>query len=69
LPFDSKVTLLVYDILGREVAKLVNEVKAAGFYSIVFNGINFASGVYFFRISAEGNGQKFEAVKKMVMVK
>ena len=66
IPKDSKVKITVYDILGREVMKLVNnELKQAGRYYIEFNGNNFASGVYFYKIEA-GN---FVQAKKMVLVK
>src|SRR4030095_4515920 len=71
IPKDSKVKLVVYDILGREVKTLVNnELKSAGYYTIEFNMLNFASGVYFYRIEAdENNGNKFVDAKKMVLVK
>lgn len=70
LPYASNVTLKVYDILGREVISLVNEFKAAGSYIVEFNGKNYASGVYFYRIEAEGqNGRKYVERKKMVLVK
>ncbi|HMQ80766.1 MAG TPA: T9SS type A sorting domain-containing protein [Ignavibacteria bacterium] len=70
LPYASNVTLKVYDILGREVISLVNEFKDAGSYIIEFNGKNYASGVYFYRIEAEGqNGRKYVERKKMVLVK
>ncbi|MBK8550298.1 MAG: T9SS type A sorting domain-containing protein [Ignavibacteria bacterium] len=69
LPYDGKVSVLLYDISGREVAKLVNEVKTAGYYSVQFNGANLASGMYFYRINAEGNSQNFVSTKKMVLIK
>jgi hypothetical protein len=68
LPKDSKVKLIIYDILGREVTRLLNnEFKSAGKHIVEFNGINLnlASGVYFYRIEAD----KFTAVKKMVLIK
>jgi hypothetical protein len=43
----GKVSLKVHDLLGREVATLVNEVKAAGSYTVTFNAANMPSGVYF----------------------
>ncbi|HAY34814.1 MAG TPA: peptidase S8, partial [Bacteroidetes bacterium] len=46
IPYDGKVSILLYDISGREVAKLVNEVKTAGYYTAVFNGADLASGMY-----------------------
>jgi tetratricopeptide (TPR) repeat protein len=66
LPKDAKVTLIIYDILGREMKRLVNnEFKSAGKYSIEFNGQPFASGVYFYRLVSE----KYVEVKKMVLIK
>ncbi|MFI5253325.1 MAG: T9SS type A sorting domain-containing protein, partial [Bacteroidota bacterium] len=78
LPQSMLVTLKVYNILGQEVATLVNhEMMTDGNQEVQFNGSNFASGVYFYRIVAEpvvdenGNiqGQVFISTKKMVLVK
>jgi len=71
LPKDSKVKIVIYDILGREVKRLVNsELKTAGSYIVDFNASNYASGVYFYRIEAEEpNGNKFVDSKKMVLIK
>jgi len=48
----ANVKLVVYDVLGREVAVLVNERKAAGSYSVTFNARGLASGVYIYRLTA-----------------
>ncbi|MBE2219880.1 MAG: T9SS type A sorting domain-containing protein [Ignavibacteria bacterium] len=71
LPKDAKVNIVIYDILGREVKRLVNnELKTAGTYIIDFNASNYASGVYFYRIEAEEpGGNKFVDSKKMVLIK
>ena len=69
LPYDGKVSILLYDISGREVAKIVNEVKAAGYYTVRLNAANLSSGMYFYRISAEGGGQNFVNTKKMILIK
>lgn len=70
LPKNSFVTLKVYDVLGREVVTLVNGQQDAGFYEVSFDGGRYVSGVYFYRISAVGNdGQKFESIKKLLMIK
>ncbi len=61
----SGVSLVVYDILGREVAVLVNERKAAGSYEVSFDGRGLASGVYLYRLQA-GN---FVETKKMMLLK
>jgi len=65
LPSDVKVVVKIYDILGREVKVLVNELQKAGYYDAKFDGSNFASGVYFYRIEAGD----FVLAKKMVLVK
>ncbi len=65
IPVNGLVSLKIYDIIGREIANLVNEYKQAGYYTVLFNGSSFASGVYFYRIQA-GN---FVQVKKMVLIK
>lgn len=59
------VSLKVYDLLGREVATLVNERRAAGIYDANFNAANFGSGVYFYTLSSGG----FSQTKKMLFVK
>jgi hypothetical protein len=69
MPFDGKVSIKVYDILGKEVASLIDEFKPADFYTVEFDGSNVASGTYFYRIIAEGNNQKFTKTMKMILVK
>ncbi len=59
------VNLKVYDISGKEILTLVNESKNAGRYEVKFDGSRFASGVYFYKITA-GN---FSAVKRMFLIK
>lgn len=59
------VSLKVYDILGNEVATLVNEFKKPGFYEVEFNGNNLSSGVYFYRIQAD----IFISTKKLILLK
>jgi hypothetical protein len=75
LPVVSKVTIRIYNIIGQEVATLLNgEVLAAGDQSVKFDATNLTSGVYFYRISAEsaakdGKSESFVSVKKMMLVK
>src|SRR4030095_6869101 len=70
IPFDSKVSIKLYDISGKEVAVLVNKQLESGFYTSDFNGSNFASGVYFYRLIAESSdGQKFSKTMKMMLIK
>jgi photosystem II stability/assembly factor-like uncharacterized protein len=59
------VTLKVYDILGNEIATLVNEEKPAGEYEVEFNGANLPSGIYFYQLKAGG----YIETKKMVLLK
>jgi hypothetical protein len=59
------VTLKVYDLLGREVATLVDETKDAGSYSVQWNASGFSSGIYFYRLEAN---EKRE-IKKMSLIK
>lgn len=61
----GNVSLVVYDLLGREVASLVNEVKEPGSYKVNFNASNLPSGVYTYRIQS-GN---FVQTKKMMLMK
>jgi hypothetical protein len=69
LPFDSKVSLKLYDMSGRELLTIVNEQKPAGYYTAQVNAGNLSSGAYFYRIIAEGNGQKYISTKKAVLIK
>ena len=59
------VKLKVYDILGNEVATLVNEEKSAGSYEVEFSGENLPSGIYFYKLQAGS----FVEIKKMVLLK
>jgi hypothetical protein len=65
VPSASDVNLVVYDILGREVAVLVKERKAPGTYEVKFDGSNLASGVYYVRLQSGDYSQ----VRPMVLVK
>ena len=72
LPFDGKVTIKVYDLMGREIATLVNEFKTANYYTAEFDGTNIASGVYFYKLIAidpNKPGQVFSDIKKIVLIK
>jgi len=62
---DGFVSLSVYDMLGREVTSLVQEFKPAGYYSIDFNASALTSGMYFYRLNANG----FTSIRKMTLVK
>ncbi len=61
----GRVTLKVYDMLGREVETLVNEAQDPGRYLVTFNAARDATGVYFYRLSSG----HFTSIKKMIMMK
>jgi len=69
LPYDSKVSIKLYDINGREVMTLINDQKPSGYYTILINGDKLSSGMYFYRLIAEANGEKFLVTKKMMLIK
>jgi hypothetical protein len=70
LPVASNITLKVFDILGREVATLVDGMKEAGYYTVSFDASHVTSGVYFAQIAGQGkNGQSFQKMIKMVLMK
>jgi hypothetical protein len=69
IPHASNVKLVVYDMLGKEVATLVNKNLISGSYTYEFNGLGLASGVYIYRINVDGNNGSFNEVKKMMLIK
>ncbi|NBC17994.1 MAG: T9SS type A sorting domain-containing protein [Bacteroidetes bacterium] len=73
LPQASAVRLAVYDVLGRQVAVLVDDVRPAGRYEVTFEAANLPSGVYLYRLEAvapgSGPGQAFTQTKRMLLVK
>jgi photosystem II stability/assembly factor-like uncharacterized protein len=62
---NDRVVLKVYDILGKEIATLVNEKLQPGTFEVRFEGSNLPSGVYFYRLTTEG----FSETKKMILLK
>ena len=65
VPKSGLVKIKIYDILGREASTLVSEEKSPGRYKVKFDGSNFASGLYFYRITSNS----FIAKKKMLLLK
>jgi len=65
VPANGLVSVKVYDVLGREVATLVNDELSPGSYSVEWNAVGFASGVYFYRLEAAG----FVETKKLLLIK
>lgn len=71
LPIASRVSLKVFDVLGREVTTLVNEEQAAGYFETRFDASNVASGVYFYRLegkATDGSGS-FRQVRRLMLIK
>jgi hypothetical protein len=69
IPSGSFVRLTVYNALGKEMAVLVNDNLPAGTYSVQWNASALNTGIYFYRIEAEGMNAPFIEVKKMMLVK
>ncbi|MCX6122881.1 MAG: CotH kinase family protein [Ignavibacteriales bacterium] len=65
IPDKKMVTLKIFDLLGREIALLVNEQKQAGVHSVYWNAVGFPSGIYFYRLQAGS----FIETKKLVLLK
>jgi outer membrane protein assembly factor BamB len=65
IPQDTRVTLKVYDLMGREVGTLLNRYQKAGSYDVIFQAENLASGIYFYTLTS-GN---FKATKKLILLK
>jgi surface antigen len=65
LPKEGQVTLIIYNALGSKIATIVDEYKSAGNYSAKFNGTNFASGIYFYRLESNN----YSEGKKLILMK
>jgi hypothetical protein len=65
IPTASKVVIKIYDVTGKEIATLVNSEKAAGTYTVSFNAKQLASGVYYYRLTANN----YTATKKFILLK
>jgi hypothetical protein len=61
----SQVSLKVYDLMGREVAMLVNSYQNKGSYDVTFNATGFASGIYFYKLNTNGK----QLINKMLLMK
>ncbi|MCX6168442.1 MAG: ice-binding family protein [Ignavibacteriales bacterium] len=66
IPVNSKVMIKVYDVLGSEVAILLNEEKLPGRYQVEFNASHLPSGIYFYSINTGNNNP---IMKKMILLK
>jgi type IX secretion system substrate protein len=65
LPVRTHVALKIYDVLGEEVAVLVDEIQEAGYRSVTWNASINPSGVYFYRLQSGS----FEATKKLLLLR
>jgi len=65
IPKESNVQIKIYDFTGKEMMTVVNEMKSAGIYSVEFNAASLSSGVYFYKLQANG----FESTRKMMLLK
>jgi hypothetical protein len=69
----SQVQIKVFDVLGNEIATLLNEEKPAGIYELTWTAAHLPSGVYFYQLKAgdpsTGSGQGFVSTKKMILLK
>ena len=74
LPKASRVTLIIYNVLGQQVKALIDKEQSAGYYTIVLDASSLSSGVYFYRISTTDGaagfaGGGFVRTKKMILLK
>ncbi len=65
IPKDGHVKIIVYDVLGREAMRLIDEFRTAGAYEIKFEASGLTSGVYFYRMTSGS----FDDIKKMIILK
>ncbi len=69
LPKEAKVVLKIYNVLGQEMKVLVDDIQHAGFKSVEWNGSEYPSGVYIYKMIAESESNYFIQVKKLVLLK
>jgi flagellar hook assembly protein FlgD len=72
LPVDSRVTLKIFNVLGKEVTSLAGGIEPAGYKTVTWNGTDVASGVYFCRLQAAGvtdPSKTFTQVRKLVLIR
>lgn len=69
IPQTSNVKIEIYNIVGEQVATLINNTLDAGYHQLNFNAANLPSGTYIYKINANGNSSSFTDVKKMLLMK
>jgi len=65
ISYDGFVSLLIYDVNGREVSTIINDFKKAGYYSEEFDGSNLSSGIYFYKLISD----RYIDTKSMILLK
>jgi len=68
LPFDGILTVQLFDITGKEM-KYSSGAKSAGFHSVSIDGTDLSSGIYFYRITLNGEEKSYSVIRKMILVK
>ncbi len=69
IPVSGKVSLKVYDILGSEIATLINKNMEKGVYKVSFDASQLSSGVYFYKLEETTDFSNFSSIKKMILIK
>ena len=71
VPNESKVSITVFNLLGQEIATLINDIQPAGYHEVTFNAANLSSGVYLYRINAVSsiNSKEFTSTKKFILLR
>lgn len=69
LPQNGKVTMIIYDVLGKELLRPVSSEHNAGYYTVEISSNKLSSGVYFYRLIADMNGKSQILTKKMLIIK
>lgn len=72
LPVESRVSMVVYNLLGQSVAVLADDMEQAGYHEVVWNASVVPSGSYFLKLEATGpagSGKSFTSVRKMMLLK
>lgn len=65
VPKESKVTMKIFDVMGKEIETLLNDGKPGGYHNVEFNGSKLASGIYFYRMQADD----YTETKKLILIK
>jgi hypothetical protein len=69
IPYQSNVSIKLFDVAGREVKTVVNQSMTSGYYTVQMNANDLSSGAYFYRLFAEGTEGQYVMTRKMMVVK